>query len=110
MADSIPLIGLVVPVAEDGGDRFGGQEQGFVEGAAARVVKSISPEQFAAQMEQVIGTVRLVAERLKAGVGDYSTDEITIGLAVSAEGSIGVATAGVEASIQVTLKRKDSKG
>jgi len=110
MADSINLISVGVPVTPAGGDRFGGQEQGFIERAAAGVAKSIPYDQFAVQMEEVIGKVHAVAERLKAEVGEYSADEIKIGLAVSTEGTIGVATVGVEATIEVVLKRKPRTG
>jgi hypothetical protein len=39
--------------------------------------------------------------------GKFSVASIEIGLAISAEGSIGIATAGVEASISLTLERNE---
>ncbi len=39
---------------------------------------------------------------------DFSLDEITISLAVTAEGDIGIASVGVESSIEVTFKRNEA--
>ena len=39
---------------------------------------------------------------------DFSMEEITISLAVTAEGDIGIASVGVESSIEVTFKRKEA--
>lgn len=105
MPDSITLIVPTAAVAAPIEDRGGGEQHGFISGAVASVTRSIPSEQFAAQMEAVIGQVHAIAERLKGAVGEYSAEEITIGLAVSAEGTIGVATAGMEASIEVKLTR-----
>jgi hypothetical protein len=107
MADSIPLIGPGIPAGKEApDDRMGGEQHGFIPRIFTGVTKNVPAEQFGVQMEQVIGKVREVSARLKSEVGEYNVEEIKIGLAVSTEGTIGVATAGVEASIEVTLKRK----
>src|SRR5262245_51644392 len=106
MAHSITLIVPTAAAAAAIQDRGQGEQHGLVGNAVASVTRSIPSEQFAAQMEAVIGQVQAIAARLKSAVAEYSADEIKIGLAVSAEGTIGVATAGMEASIEVTLKRE----
>jgi Trypsin-co-occurring domain 1 len=106
MPKSIPLISVSAPPPQPPVDRGGGEPHGVIKRAVAEVARSIPYEDFATQLESVIGSVQAVADRLKADIAEYSAEEITIGLAVSGEGTIGVATVGVEASIQVTLKRR----
>jgi RNase H-fold protein (predicted Holliday junction resolvase) len=106
--ESITLITIAPPAGAPTVDRGGGATHGAVDKVAAKVGNAISYDSFAAQLEKILAQVQSLATRVKAGIGEYSADEIAIGLAVSAEGSIGIATAGIEASIEVTLKRRGS--
>jgi Trypsin-co-occurring domain 1 len=105
MSAAIPLIVLTAPAVDVPVDRGGGEPQGFIKRAVEEVTRAVPYEQFAARLEDIIDKVQAVAHRLKAEVADFVPEEITIGLAVSGEGDIGVATAGVEASIKITFKR-----
>lgn len=106
MTNTIKLIITDAPPPSGTEDRLGGKTHGDIRRAVARATLDVSADEFATQLEAVISVVQTIAGRLKTQVAEYSADEITIGLAVSGEGSIGVATAGVEASIQVSLKRR----
>ncbi len=107
MAKEIQLITLPSkPPAHEGVvDRLGGEQHGVVEKAFQHVTGSVRYEKFATQLGETLRNVRAATEALDVPMGDFEVSEITIGLAVSGEGNIGVATAGVEASIQVRLKR-----
>jgi hypothetical protein len=107
--NSLPLIVMSTPPIQAPVDRGGGETHGVISRAVAEVSRSIPYDEFSLQLESVIGSVQAVADRLRANVAEYSAEEITIGLAVSGEGTIGVATVGVEASIQVTLKRHQQR-
>ena len=106
MAEQINLIYLESPDATIPVDRGGGETHGMIKGVVKRVTRAIPYEDFATELEKVMGQVQAAARSLRAEVEGYEADEISIGLAVSGEGDIGVATAGVEASIEVTFKRK----
>jgi hypothetical protein len=54
-------------------------------------------------MEQV---QELLNQLRQKTIESWELDGVTVGFAISAEGSIGVATAGVEASLEVTFKPK----
>lgn len=58
-------------------------------------------------LDQCLDGIRDIMTDLKQRVLDgWQLDGVSISLAVSAEGSIGIATAGVEASIEVSFKPK----
>jgi hypothetical protein len=66
-----------------------------------------TPESMRADLEKLSETVSTIAESLQAKqAGAFGVKTIEIGLAITAEGSIGIATAGVEASVSITLERK----
>jgi len=71
----------------------------------AKVEKSL--DEMKADIAKLSDTVSVIASAMqtKQATG-FEVKSIEIGLAINAEGSIGVATAGVEASITVTLERK----
>ncbi len=87
-------------------DRMGGEAQGLVSKSMAKGFKNLAVEDFEKGISEAMTSVRNMAERLKSIAGDFETDEITIGIAVSADGDIGIASAGVEATIEVKLKRR----
>ena len=70
------------------------------------VVNRLARELADAIAASVADDPQVEACREKARAAGFEMKSIEIGIAVSAEGSIGVATAGVEASITVTLERK----
>jgi hypothetical protein len=107
VSDTVRLIVAEASQTTGTEDRLGGATHGVISRILGRAALDVSVEQFAAQLETVVSAVQAIAARLKAGVAEYSAEEITIGIAISGDGNIGVATAGVEASIQVTLKRRE---
>ena len=86
-------------------DRGGDPSRSFIPTMVDGVARKIDSEQFLRQVEEVVEKVQAIAERIKGRAGEFEADEITIGLAVSGEGSIGVATVGTEASIEITFRR-----
>jgi hypothetical protein len=56
-------------------------------------------------MDQVKNLLEQVPLKTLQG---WDLDEISVSLAISAEGSVGIATAGAEASIEATFKRPTS--
>lgn len=60
-----------------------------------------------AQIDELRGKIATIVTSLsKAVTQDTELSEVTIGLAVSIDGSIGIASAGAEASIELTYKIK----
>lgn len=106
MSESITLISLPSEAPRVSGDRLGGEAHGVVTTTLTKIAKNIPIENFSEKFIEIIDKVKVIAENLKVGVGGYEAEEITIGLAVTGEGNIGIATAGVEASIEVCLRRK----
>lgn len=109
MDESITLISLPSQAHVVSGDRLGGEAHGVVTKTVTKIANSIPIDDFSEKFGEIIDKVRLIVEKIKGGVGGYEAEEITIGLAVTAEGDIGIATAGVEASIEVCLRRKQVK-
>jgi hypothetical protein len=59
------------------------------------------------QIDELKGKIAIVVKSLAQSVADNAElDEVTVGLAVSIEGDIGIASAGAEASIELTFKVK----
>jgi hypothetical protein len=78
--------------------------------AAARLLpkrKDVSLAPVRADLERVQGQIDgLLADvGARTDAGGFRLDEVEVSLAISAEGSIGVATAGVEAAIALHFKR-----
>jgi hypothetical protein len=107
-------INLIVPISRDqlnvpAGDRRGGQEHGAIEYVRKLFVKPVDAEAFAERLSDSISSTAAIMQRTFAErLGGYEIEQITLSLAVTAEGDIGIATAGVEASVSVSLKRKDN--
>src|SRR5207253_2274523 len=71
--------------------------------------KKVDPEKFKSAYESILVAARFMYTKAKDIAGDYTVDEITLALGVSAEGGLAfIATAGVTADITITLKRKAS--
>lgn len=88
-------------------DRLGGEEHGLVDWASGLVAKKVDASKVAESATgAALRSAKLFQDTLKNAVGDFEIDEFTLSLAVTAEGDIGIATAGVEGSISVSFKRK----
>ena len=104
-SDKINLI-VAVPVTAIGEstDRGGGETHSLpsiLKGTVSRVVE-INPEDLRNNIDKCLQQMKQVFANLKGPTIDgWSVDHVNIGLTVSAEGSVGVATAGVEASIEI---------
>jgi hypothetical protein len=61
-------------------------------------------ERVQAQVDQLLGGVN------KSSVAGFRLSSVEVSLAISAEGSIGVATAGVEASMSLSFDRVEGSG
>lgn len=91
------------PAAEEKADRGGGQTHSLrtLLGGAAKVVE-IDPEKLRGDIDKCLAQMKQVFADLKhPAIDGWKVDHINVGLSVSAEGSVGVATAGVEASIEI---------
>jgi hypothetical protein len=64
-------------------------------------------EDLTAQIDELRGKIATIVMSLSKVVSQNAElDEVSIGLAVSIDGSIGIASAGAEASIELTYKIK----
>lgn len=101
----------VAPINQGVRDRAGGDTHGRVLNAISGwFVREIPQDELRknldAALEQLQGTLSsLTARTMK----DWDLESISVSLAVSAEGSIGVATVGTEASIEATFARKKAQ-
>jgi hypothetical protein len=114
-----PAVEAVVPAPEIQlpVDREGAEEHGRVREAIkalvgrATKIESIDPEVFAERLStSVADAAKAVQAKIFATIGQFSVEEVAISLAVTAEGDIGIASAGMKASIEVTLKRRSEAG
>jgi hypothetical protein len=113
------LISPAVPPAMPGQvseDREGAEEQGKIKDAVVALVgratkiKPVDAEKFADRLsESIADTAKAVQGKILKTFGEFTVDEVAISLAITAEGDIGIASAGMEASIEVTLKRQDKR-
>jgi hypothetical protein len=104
-------IKLIVPTALtpiNTRDRAGGEQQS---GAIARILgfdKTVtkSVESFQEDIGKLAGVVDSLVQSLVQTVGNKARfKEVEVALAISGEGSIGFATAGVEATFTLTFER-----
>ena len=63
-------------------------------------------EEVKADLERVVGHIHTVLEAMAASpVGDLKLEGLEIGIAISGEGSIGIATVGAEASVTLQFTK-----
>ncbi len=115
---SVPRIVLIVPMSTTPAgplekDRGGGEEHGGIFGFAGKLFGA--KEQDAITMgDRLQGQVTAIGVMLRTGIAtaieSYSLDEVTVSIAVNAEGSVGVATAGVEGCIELRFVRTKKDG
>jgi hypothetical protein len=98
------IVASTVAAVDEEEDRGGGEThslRGFFGGTVAKVVE-IDPAKLRADIDKCLGQMKQIFADLKhPSIEGWSVDHINVGLTVSAEGSVGVATAGVEASIEI---------
>lgn len=110
MADETQKIMLIVatPAAgeQEKTDRGGGEAhslKSFFTGVMAKAVP-IDPGKLRADIGDCLAQLKQVFADLKRpSIDGWSVENVTVGLSISAEGSVGVATAGVEASIEIAF-------
>jgi len=100
-------------VEEPPADRGGGEEHGRIGEAVHKFIgravhiTPIDPEIFAEKLSASLShAAAAIQQKVATTFGSLTLDEITVSLAITADGDIGIATAGLEASIDVTFKRK----
>ena len=103
--EKIKLIVATTVAAEDEEtDRGGGEThslRGFFGGTVAKAVE-VDPDKFRADIDKCLAQMKQVLADLKRpSIDGWKVEHINVGLSISAEGSVGVATAGVEASIEI---------
>lgn len=103
--DKIKLIVAEVPViTEDEDDRGGGEThslKSFFGGKLTKVTE-IDPEKLRADISKCLAQMKQIfADLQRPAIQGWKVEHINVGLTISAEGSVGVATAGVEASIEI---------
>jgi hypothetical protein len=99
---------LIVPDAqiapEETVDRGGGRRHSLGGRARKLVAKVVDEEAFrdslSRTLDQVVGLFEEIGARAVEG---WKVEQISVSLGVSAEGSIGIATAGAETSIEVSF-------
>lgn len=112
MSDSKNKITLMIPGASRGElsyeDRGGGEEYSLRE--AARLItatKEIDAETIEKHIDGIIGQIHGILGKISSKVtGNWKVQNISVGLSLNAEGSIGIATAGVETSIEICFTPK----
>lgn len=109
MADETQKIMLIVATPAGGQetrDRGGGETHSLktlFTGAVAKAVP-IDPGKLRADIGDCLAKLKQVFADLKRpSIDGWSVENVTVGLSISAEGSVGVATAGVEASIEIAF-------
>ncbi len=109
MSNKGKTITLMVPssISEtlDEEDRGGGETYGFKE-LLRRVVRSeeVDLETFKNNIERTVDQIDELLDKIGNKVkGSWKVESISVGLSVTAEGSIGIVTGGVETSIRVSF-------
>jgi hypothetical protein len=112
MSDSKKIAIIVAATSEQksiGGDRAGGKEHGmkeFIQRKANETIE-IDVDELKSNIEETISKIAGTLHDVGQTVSDnWKLDGISIGLSLSAEGSVGIATAGVETSIEVSFSPK----
>ena len=102
---------ITIIVAETGSqegvgkDRAGGETHGIKEFFQKRATNiEIDADELKRNIEETISKIAGTLHDVGQSVSDnWKLDGISIGMSISAEGSIGIATAGVETSIEVSF-------
>lgn len=89
-------------------DRAGGETHGLTDWAKQKASEiEIDAEKLKKNIQETLGSIDHVLREVAHDFSDnWDLDSISVGLSVSAEGSVGIATAGVETSIEVSFSPK----
>lgn len=112
--NTLTLVGAAPTMMPPSQDRGGGEKQGGPRdwfGRAAQSVIDIDIERAREGLARAIGQVSVLLAKEQHLVGtlqkDWTLDTFTVALAITGEGSVGVATVGAEASFQLTFARRE---
>jgi hypothetical protein len=98
------IVATPISTAEESTDRGGGEThslRSFFTGTVAKAVE-IDPDKIRTDIDKCLAQMKQIfADLQKPSIVGWKVEHISIGLSISAEGSVGVATAGVEASIEI---------
>ena len=103
---------LIYPVSHEPVhfDHLGGEQHGALAKTANSVVKEIKIDQISTSLSAQAGQLAAAIGKSFSGeLGDYSLEEISLSLDVTAEGKIAIATGGFQGSLSLVLKRKRDK-
>ncbi|WP_422359997.1 CU044_2847 family protein [Reichenbachiella sp.] len=89
--------------------RGGGEEQSLIKNAAKKIGQSIevSSDMVVDQIRDAVSTINSAIDKFQDTSKEFPIDEIKLGLAISADGNIGLVSAGAKATIEVKFKRKE---
>ena len=89
-------------------DRKGGKTHGLKETVHHLFSKKpVDPETLKNNLQNCIEQVGSVLSNLGDSITEgWEFDGVSVGLAINAEGSVGIATVGVETTVEVNFKRK----
>jgi len=87
--------------------RGGGEEQSLVSNAVQKVSSSleVNSQSITEQITKTIAIVNSAIDKLDEVSKKFPVEEITLSLAISADGDIGLVSAGAEATIEIKFKR-----
>ena len=115
-SDTSPQLTLIVvgdaQVEQQQAEAEGYEELGPITWLRRKVAakKEVNLSEIHTQLEDVQGQISTLLEKIgDPPAGRFALQEVEVGLAVSAEGSIGVATVGAEVSLSLTFARVDPK-
>lgn len=93
----------IEPIRGDGG------EHSIVKNVAKKISQSIdvSSDIIVDQITEAISTVNSAIDKFQDASKEFQIDEIKLSLAISADGNIGLVSAGAKATIEVKFKRKE---
>lgn len=87
--------------------RGGGEEQSLASNAIKKVGDAIEigVETLEGQIINILNSFNSTLDRIETVSNKFNIDEFSLSLAISAEGNIGLVSAGAEATIEVKFKR-----
>ncbi|MEJ7738600.1 MAG: hypothetical protein WKF97_14315 [Chitinophagaceae bacterium] len=87
--------------------RGGGEEQSLASNAIKKVGEAIEvgAETIEEQILNILNVFNSTFDRIETSASKYKIDEFSLSLAISAEGNIGLVSAGAEATIEVKFKK-----
>lgn len=86
----------------------GGREQGLREVAEFLGLKEVKAPDFKTQLERALKELNVILDVTSSAafpIPKMEFESMEVGLAISAKGSIGIVTAGVEASLRLKFKK-----